>query len=92
MPRKADVEALFDGHLIVRLREAWRQGAATLPEGSLAAVALAQASASPQRLQPRTVWQPDLRQALDSVAATRNSLLLSTLDTFATTVEVHAHE
>ena len=79
MPRKADVEALFDGQLIVRLRAPWRQGAATLPEGSLAAVALGQASASPYRLQPSTVWQADPRQALDSVAATRNSLLLSTL-------------
>ena len=80
MPRKADVAALFDGQLIVRLRESWGEGAAALPEGSLAAVDLVQASTSPQRLQPRTVWQPGVRQALDHVEATRDSLLLATLD------------
>lgn len=80
MPRRSDVATLFEGQLIVRLREPWREGATALPEGSLAAVDLQQASTSPQRLHPRPVWQPGPRQALDSVQATRDSLLLSTLD------------
>jgi prolyl oligopeptidase len=80
LPGKADVAALFDGQLIVRLREAWRDGDTPLAEGSLAAVDLAQANASPERLRPTPVWQPALRQALGGVAATRDALVVSTLD------------
>jgi len=80
MPPKADVATLFEGQLIVRLREPWGEGAAALPEGSLAAVDLVQASTSPRRLHPSPVWQPGPRQALDNVEATRDSLLLTTLD------------
>jgi len=80
MPGKADVAALFDGQLIVRLREAWRDGDTVLPEGSLAAVDLAQASAHPERPRPTPLWQPAPRQALGGVEATRDALLVSTLD------------
>jgi prolyl oligopeptidase len=80
VPGKSDVASLFDGQLIVRLREAWGTGDTALPTGSLAAVDLARANAHPDRLRPALVWQPGPRQALEDVEATSERLLLCTLD------------
>ncbi len=80
LPLKAEVEDLFDGQLLVRLREDWTAGPTTLHQGSLVAIPLAQATAHPDALQATLVFAPGERQALEAVASTRDALVVTTLD------------
>ena len=82
LPRKASVEDLLDGRLLISLKEAWtpEAGGATYPSGAVVAVDLAAARAEPDRLSPTLVWAPGPRQSLGEVAATRDRLILTSYD------------
>ncbi|MCJ2184844.1 prolyl oligopeptidase family serine peptidase [Novosphingobium sp. 1949] len=80
LPDKVSVVALVAGRVIFQLDEAWTAAGTTLPAGSLAEVDLAALLADPGHLAPKLVWAPGPRDALDGVSATRDRLLVSTLE------------
>ncbi len=80
IPSKADIVAMVDGRVIVSLDEAMTAGGATFKAGSLVALDLDATLGAPGALKPSLVWQPGPRDALDGVRASKDALLLSTLD------------
>ena len=80
IPGKANVVALVDGRVIVSLDEPWITAGPAFTAGSVAELDLAAVEQSPGTLTPRLVWAPGPRDALESVASTKDRLLLSTLE------------
>jgi prolyl oligopeptidase len=80
LPPKAQVEALVDGRLIVTLKQAWTSGAVTIAAGTVAALDLGEATYDPLQLHPQAVYAPGPREAVQSVSATRDALLIEALD------------
>ncbi len=82
LPAKSSIEDLVAGRLIVSLRQAWTPspGSASFPTGSVVSLDLAAASADPEHLSPTLIWTPSPREALGEVAATKNRLVITTLD------------
>lgn len=79
IPRKASPETMVNGQLIVRLSESWRDGAAQIPAGSLAAFDAARAATNPSHLAPVAVFVPGPRASVGPTAATRDRLVASVL-------------
>jgi len=80
VPAKANIAELVGGRVIVKLDEAWTVGGQTLPAGALAHLDLAAVLADPAHLKPTLIWAPGPRDAFGDVTATRDTLLLTTLD------------
>jgi len=80
IPAKARVEDLLDGRVILRTEEAWTAGGRTFPAGSLMWTPLASLAADPAHLKPELIYTPGPTEALEGVAATRDKLLVTTLD------------
>jgi len=80
LPSRHTVQDLFDGQLLVQVREDWEAGGTKVAAGALVSVDLARATAHPDALVPVVVYAPSPRQTLESVTATRDGLLLTTLD------------
>lgn len=80
IPSKADIVAMVDGRVIVSLDEDMTGGGTVFRAGSVVALDLDALLASPGALEPSLVWQPGPRDALNSVRASKDLLLLSTLD------------
>ncbi len=81
LPSKVRIQALVEGKLIVSLREDWTTAdGTTYPQGSLVAIDLAAAIATPDHLRPVLIYAPGPREALAQVAATRDRLLVVVLD------------
>jgi prolyl oligopeptidase len=80
IPAKATVADLVAGRIIVKLDEAWTAGGATLPSGSLAQLDLAATLRDPAGLKPSLVLAPGPRDAIEQASATKDALLVTTLD------------
>lgn len=80
MPGKSDIESLLNGRLIFKINEDWAAAGATFHQGSLLAVDLSVASADPDHLKPVLVYAPGPRESFLSADATRDSLIVTTLD------------
>lgn len=81
MPLKAELLTLIDGRLILSLNEDWRRnGAPTLPQGSLVSLELNAVAENPRQLRPALVYAPTAREAFVEVGATRGHLLVHLLD------------
>jgi prolyl oligopeptidase len=80
LPRKAGIEELFDGQLIVKLDEDWPAAGPQFVQGTLVAIDLAQAIARPGALRPAMVFAPAARQSVQAVSATRDGLVVTSLD------------
>ena len=82
LPGKSDIDDLVAGRLIVTVREPWtpRPGAATVPAGAVVSLDLAATVADPYHLYPTVVWAPGPREALGEVGATKDRLVVTTLD------------
>jgi prolyl oligopeptidase len=80
LPKKASVVELFDGQLIVKLKEDWPAAGPQFTQGMLVAIDLAQAIARPGALHPTIVVAPSARQSVEAVAATKTGLLVTMLD------------
>jgi prolyl oligopeptidase len=82
LPAKSSVDDLVAGRLIVTVREPWSpgRGAPEVPAGAVVSLDLSSVMADPDHLQPAMVWAPGPRQALSQVAATKNRLMVTTLD------------
>ncbi len=80
IPSKSNVTAMVDGRVIVSLDEDMTAGGATFAAGSLVALDLDATLAAPAAPKPSLVWKPGPRDALNGVTASKDALLLSTLD------------
>jgi prolyl oligopeptidase len=80
LPPKCEVLDLFDGQLIVKVKQDWNAAGVPVPQGALVAIDLAQARREPQALRPAVVFAPTPRQTVESVASTRDALVVSYLD------------
>jgi prolyl oligopeptidase len=78
VPLKSNLRGLVAGRLLIGLREPWRTNGRTFPSGALLSVDLAAAEADPQHLKPELVYAPGPREALDSVRATHDDLVVTT--------------
>ncbi len=77
MPLKSSPIALVDGQVIVRLSDAWTEGATHIRTGSLASFDAAKATADPTHLSPVAVFEPGPRESVENAAATRDRLIAS---------------
>jgi len=80
LPRKSEIQSLVDGKIIVSLAEDWTVGGATLRQGSLIALDLSAASQDPAHLKPVVIYAPGPRESFGQAAATRDALIVTTLD------------
>ncbi len=80
LPKKSSVEELFDGQLIVKLDEDWPAAGPQFVQGTLVAIDLAQAIATPDALRPTVVFAPTARQSVQEVAGTKTGLVVTLLD------------
>ncbi|MEO8361310.1 MAG: prolyl oligopeptidase family serine peptidase, partial [Vicinamibacteria bacterium] len=80
IPSKANIVAMVDGRVIVSLDANMTAGGATFGAGSVVALDLDATLANPGALKPSLVWKPGPRDALDGVSASKDALLLATLD------------
>jgi len=80
LPLKSDIVALYDGQLVVRLKQDWQAGGVAVPQGALAAVDLARATAAPQALHPVVIVAPTARQSIASAATMQGTLIVTSLD------------
>ena len=80
LPHKSDIQALVDGKLILSVAEDWTPADVTFHRGSLLSVDLSAASADPEHLKPTVIYAPGPKQSFDSAAATRDALIVTTLD------------
>ena len=81
VPLKLDVGPMVDGQLVLRLAQDWSRGAQVLAAGSVVAIDVAAARKAPANLQPVVVFAPGPREAVKELGSTRDSLVLTTLDT-----------
>ena len=77
LPLKSSPAAMVDGQLIIKLSEAWNEGATHIRTGSLAAFDAAKAASSPTHLAPVAVFEPGPREAVEGVSATRDRLVVN---------------
>ena len=82
IPEKAYFIDLIGGRAIIQSQQEWTPAGSskTFPAGSLLSVDLAQLRASPTRLKPTLIYAPGPREALQSASASKDVLLVSTLD------------
>ena len=80
MPGKVSIDELVAGRAILKLDEDWPAAGPQFKAGSLAEVDLAALLANPGKLNPRLVWSPNPRTALEGVGSTKGRLLLGVLD------------
>ncbi|MHA6769362.1 prolyl oligopeptidase family serine peptidase [Sphingobium ummariense] len=79
LPMKSSIEGMVDGQVLVRLSEAWASGGVSAPTGALVSVPLKALQAG-ETLKPAILFAPGPRQSIDSVAATKNRVILSIND------------
>ena len=80
VPAKAQPVDMVDGRVIIRSQEAWSPGGKHFDAGTLLSVDLAQLKADPAHLKPTLIYKPGPREALQGAAASKDMLLVSTLD------------
>jgi prolyl oligopeptidase len=80
IPLKSSLGALVAGRLLIQLNAPWHENGMDFEAGSLASVELAAADADAQHLVPTLVYAPGPRETLDSVGATRDTLLVTTYE------------
>ena len=81
IPGKANPVGLLSGRMLVEVREPWTPGAgqATIPQGSLVQLQLADVMKDPAHLKPVVVFAPTADEFLQGVRTTHERLLITTL-------------
>ena len=80
LPKKATILELFDGQLIVKLDEDWPAAGPQFTQGTLVAIDLARALATPDALHPTMVFAPTSRQSIEAASGTKSGLVVTILD------------
>jgi prolyl oligopeptidase len=76
LPAKSRLIGLLSGRLVVSLDEDWQ----SVPQGSVIALDLEALKKDPQHLKPHVVFSPSATEFVQDGRATKNHLLLSTLE------------
>ena len=82
LPEKSVVHGMVTGRVIVETKEDWHPAGsgATYPAGSLVSLDLAGLRANPDHLRPTLITTAGSREALESAAVTRDSVIATMLD------------
>lgn len=80
VPKKADILSLIDDRLVMSLAEDWTADGTRFAQGSLVAFDLPAAMHDPEHLKPALLYAPGPRESLDTAAATRGALVVTTFD------------
>jgi len=82
LPRKADVNALLNGQVIVTLNEDWTpEGLSkSFAQGSVVALELSAVEKDPIHLRPTVVFAPTAQEFEQELASTKNHLIMTTLE------------
>ncbi len=81
LPPKASIQALVSGQLIVSLQQDWSPSADRhLTQGMVVALDLDEATAEPEHLKPTVIYTPGARDSFQSAIATKDALVVTTLD------------
>jgi prolyl oligopeptidase len=78
LPADIDMRGIFKDRLVMALRSDWEVSGTTYPQGALVSIGLDDLLAGSRALD--LLFEPSERVSLDSVANTRNHLIVSTLD------------
>ena len=79
VPEESDISDMLQGRVLVRLEETWTAGGAVFSPGSLVSLSYDQLIADPDKLKPTIVYEPGPREALENLGATKDRLILTTL-------------
>jgi len=80
VPKKVDIQNLIAGQVIMALAEDWTAAGKTFAQGSLVAFDLNAALQDPGHLKPTLLYAPGPRESLEATGATRDALIVTTLD------------
>ena len=80
IPRKVRIEAMVAGKLIMVIEEDWMSESGKVSQGSVVAVDLQEAGQNPNVIKPVVVYAPGPRESVGGIAATRDALVMTTLD------------
>ena len=81
IPARLGLEALVGGQLVLGLHQDWDPSPGQhFAQGTLVALDAKALAADPQHPKPVAVWAPGAREAFQSSAATRDALLVTSLD------------
>ena len=82
LPAKVELNGLVEDRLIVTLQEDWKPAGQdhTYLQGSVLALKLKDIAQDPEKLRPTVVFAPTAQEFTQEVAATKNHLVLTTLD------------
>ncbi len=81
VPRKSNIDDLLNGQLIVSIEEDWKlDSGKVLPQGSVVSLDLEAVTKDPLHLKPVPVFTPTATEFAQSVAGTRNHLIVTTLE------------
>ncbi len=80
VPRKAEIQGLVEGKLVMSLAEDWFVAGTHFSQGSLIALDLQASEQDPTQLHPTLLYAPGPRESLGSVAATRDALVVTSFD------------
>jgi prolyl oligopeptidase len=78
LPDDALVSDVLDGQLLVRLKSDWTVGERTYPQGALVAAPVEELLGEAPRMD--IVFRPGARSSIESVATTKNTVLIDLLD------------
>ena len=76
----AELQAFFQGQVLISLREAWTVGETTYPQGALLSFGLDAFLKSGTLPAIQTLYVPDERSSISSVSATRTALYVTLLE------------
>ncbi len=80
LPPKSQIVALVSGQFIVKVAQDWDARGVHVPQGSVVSIDLAAARAHPHDLEPAIIYAPGPRETFNNAAATRDALVMTTLD------------
>jgi prolyl oligopeptidase len=80
LPKKISIRSFIDDKLVLSLNEAWVVGGKSFAQGSLVAFDWDQAMHHPTQLKPVLLYAPGPRESFADASATKDALLVTTLD------------
>ncbi|HLY06834.1 MAG TPA: prolyl oligopeptidase family serine peptidase [Rhizomicrobium sp.] len=80
LPLKQTVQTLVSNALVVSIDQDWDAGGTHIAQGTLVAFDLNDLNADPKHLKPVVLYAPAPRESFQAAAATRDALVVTTLD------------
>lgn len=91
-PKKVQLEAFVDGQIVLSLQQAWTSATGeSFKNGDLISFDLNALKHDAATAKPTLVFEPDATQALESVEATRNRLVVNLLENVKGAVDIYSH-